>query len=432
MSRRRKDPLRALTADERSVLEQIARAYNEPASHVARAKALLAVADGQRSYVAAARAAGRKSNDAVSHLVSRFNQEGLAAIEPHASPGAPPTYTVVERECILVEARRTPERERDGTATWSLSTLQRALRAASDGLPKVSTYTLWIVLHEAGFAWQKSRTWCETGHVKRKRKSGTVANTDPDAEAKSLIEQAYQVGEATGLAVWCHDQAGPYPTRPYDGESWQPEGHPARQSSDYVRDGTAKLLTLFHPLDGHVDVTGVTHCPNAVLHPWLKEHLTTILAQLPHPTRIDDPLQTRQMWQKWQTGLTVHFTLPDSLPPLRMLLILDNLTGHKTPSFVLWLVEHGIMPVYTPLSGSWLNMAESIQRIVVRRALAGQHPQTPRRSSLGWKRWRRIGTQHRRPLCGAASAPLVVPVNGSIAMLWVAQALAPDARSPGN
>lgn len=124
-------------------------------------------------------------------------------------------------------------------------------------------------------------------------------------------------------------------------------------------------------------VKGVTRCPNDVLHPWLKEHLTRILAGLPQPTLADDPAQLRQMWQAWQAGLTVRFTLPDSLPPLRMLLILDNLTGHKTPSFVLWLVEHGIMPVYTPLAGSWLNMAESIQRIVVRRALAGQHPQTP-------------------------------------------------------
>jgi hypothetical protein len=38
---------------------------------------------------------------------------------------------------------------------------------------------------------------------------------------------------------------------------------------------------------------------------------------------------------------------------------------------------HGIMPLYTPLSGSWLNMAESIQRILKRRALEGQQPQTP-------------------------------------------------------
>ena len=41
-----------------------------------------------------------------------------------------------------------------------------------------------------------------------------------------------------------------------------------------------------------------------------------------------------------------------------------------------WLFQHGVMPLYTPLGGSWLNMAESLQRIVVTRALAGQHPQT--------------------------------------------------------
>ncbi len=73
----------------------------------------------------------------------------------------------------------------------------------------------------------------------------------------------------------------------------------------------------------------------------------------------------------------MRITLPERLPALRMLLVMDNLIGHKTPEFVLWLFSQGIMPLYTPLSGSWLNMAESVQRIIHRRALAGQHPQTP-------------------------------------------------------
>ena len=57
-----------------------------------------------------------------------------------------------------------------------------------------------------------------------------------------------------------------------------------------------------------------------------------------------------------------------------MLLVLDNLAGHTTPAFVLWLFAHGVMPLYTPLGGCWLNMAESIQRILKRRALDGAHP----------------------------------------------------------
>lgn len=73
----------------------------------------------------------------------------------------------------------------------------------------------------------------------------------------------------------------------------------------------------------------------------------------------------------------MRFTLRERLPPLRVLLILDNLAGHKTPEFVCWLMDHGIMPLYTPLGGSWLNMAESAQRIIVSRALSGQHPSAP-------------------------------------------------------
>jgi transposase len=57
--------------------------------------------------------------------------------------------------------------------------------------------------------------------------------------------------------------------------------------------------------------------------------------------------------------------------------VLDNLAGHLTLAFVLGLFEHGIIPLYTPLGASWLNMTESIQHILERRALAGQHPQSP-------------------------------------------------------
>ena len=61
---------------------------------------------------------------------------------------------------------------------------------------------------------------------------------------------------------------------------------------------------------------------------------------------------------------------------MRILLVWDNLAGHLSHALFPWLFQHGTMPLYTPLGGSWLNMAESLQRIIVRRALAGQHPQS--------------------------------------------------------
>jgi hypothetical protein len=192
-----------------------------------------------------------------------------------------------------------------------------------------------------------------------------------------LIERAYKVGESLGLSVWTEDEAGPFQTIPYAGHSWCPEGQPNRQPHEYVRNGTAKLLTLFHPSDGQVRVKGVTSCPNAVLHPWLKQQLSDILAEQPAAGQDLDPRTNRDLWESWCEGLDNPPPLPDDLPPLRMLLVLDNLAGHKTPSLVNWLIEHGIMPLYTPLGGSWLNMTESIQRILIRRGLAGQHPTQP-------------------------------------------------------
>ena len=183
MSRRQLNPLRPLVPEERAYLERVSRAHVEPAAVVARAKAVLAVGAGH-SFTAAAQVAGRRGGDAVAQLVARFNQMGLAAIESRHGGGQPKRYTTAEQERILREVRRAPDREMDGTATWSLTTLQRALRQAPDGLPTVSTFTIWSVLHDAGFGWGKDRSWCETGTALRKRKSGTVTVQDPDATAK--------------------------------------------------------------------------------------------------------------------------------------------------------------------------------------------------------------------------------------------------------
>jgi hypothetical protein len=135
------------------------------------------------------------------------------------------------------------------------------------------------------------------------------------------------------------------------------------------------MLTLFHPTSGELRARGVKSCTNVVLHGWLKEELTSIVAAL--PLQPESSLEeNRKLWARWQEGLQVKITLMEKPPPLRMLLVMDNLAGHKTPEMVIWMFQHGIMPLYTPLSGSWLNMAESIQRIIKRRALECQHLET--------------------------------------------------------
>lgn len=234
------------------------------------------------------------------------------------------------------------------------------------------------------------------------------------------------------MQVWCEDEAGPYQAIPHPGASWQPTGHPARQPQEYVRGGTAKLLTLFRPATGEIRGEPVDQTTNAILHPWLTHELEAILATCPSA-----PAQpcAECRWVAWD-GQPGAEHLDRFLPPIRVLLVLDNLSGHCSRSFVEWCMRRGICLLYTPLSGSWLNMAESVQRIIVRRALAGQHPPDTttlktwlRDTVAGWNRaptpfiWggkrharrdRAYARRHRLGGSGATTSTTVVPRARSV------------------
>jgi transposase len=161
---------------------------------------------------------------------------------------------------------------------------------------------------------------------------------------------------------------------------------------------------------------------NAVLHPWLIEQLTEVWAEIEksQPRAELPPEEERPVCARWETWLGHPPRNPE--PPLRIVLVLDNLAGHLSYDLVRWFFDHGVMPLYTPIGGSWLNMAESVQRIIVRRALAGQHPKDAQQviewleqTVIGWnadptpfvwnrKRRRRRERARLRRLAGSGAA----------------------------
>ncbi len=181
MATMQQERLRPLTIGGQRALRQIAKASSERVDRVKRATALLAVAGGE-TFTAASRAAGYQSIGAVTYLVRRFNRAGLDALEIAAGRGRRPTYGATERARIVATAQRAPDRKADGTATWSLSTLERTVRR--EGLPRVGATTIRRVLHDAGSSYQRTRTWCPTGTAQRKRKAGVVQVVDPQTEEK--------------------------------------------------------------------------------------------------------------------------------------------------------------------------------------------------------------------------------------------------------
>jgi transposase len=176
-----REPLRRLSRAERAVLQRITTSGSERVDQVRRATALLAVAR-TGVFIHAAHEAGLHSGTTVADLVARFNRHGLAALRIATGRGRRATYSASERARMVATAQRQPNRRTDGTAIWSLSTLQRSLRRA--GLPQVGTSTIRRVLQDAGSSYQRTRTWCPTGTAQRKRKSGVVTVVDPNTEQK--------------------------------------------------------------------------------------------------------------------------------------------------------------------------------------------------------------------------------------------------------
>ena len=181
MAQPQKHPLRPLSEQEEYELRRVVKASSERVDVVRRARALLAVAASQ-TFPQAASAAGFAEARSVRKLVKRFNEHGLAALSIAAGRGRNPTYTSAQQARILAEVQRTPDRQEDQTATWSLSLLRKALRATD--LPHIANETIRQVLRESGYSYQRTRTWCRTGYALRVRKSGTVTVYDVETPEK--------------------------------------------------------------------------------------------------------------------------------------------------------------------------------------------------------------------------------------------------------
>ncbi len=180
MGRPVQEGLRSFSKPEEQELQRVVKATSERVDSMRRAKALLAVAAG-KSRTAAGQEAGL-SREGVTQVVKGFNQRGLDILSIATGRGRKPTYTSKQRARIVRELQREPDREVDQTATWSLMTLRRALREMD--LPEIAAETIRAVLHEAGYSYQRTRTWVHTGYALRKRKSGTVRTYDPETPEK--------------------------------------------------------------------------------------------------------------------------------------------------------------------------------------------------------------------------------------------------------
>lgn len=298
-----------LNPEQRSVIEQHARARSIPARAVERARIILRAADGFQDKQIAEELGITPAKAA--RWRNRFLDGGLPALQKDAPrPGGPRTIT---DQRILQVVEKTTQEKPDNATHWSTRTM-----AAAVGLSEASIRRIW---HAHGLKPHLVRTF-------------KLSNDPQFAEKLEAIVGLY-LNPPEHAIVLCADEKSQIQAL----DRTQPglplkKGRSGTMTHDYKRNGTATLFAALNTLDGTV----ISMC--------------------------DD----RHRHQEWLRFLKVIDDLTPSNKTLH--LILDNYATHKHPKVQKWLTRHPRFHIhFTPTSSSWLNMVERFFRDLTQNGL---------------------------------------------------------------
>jgi len=147
--------LRALTAEERSAIETLARSRTAPARRVERARIVWRAGRGETPPAIAA-ALGLDA-EAVRRRIRRLNAEGLAALEDHHRSGRPATYSADAVAAVIAAALTSPRDLELPFASWTLDRLAAYL-LEHGGIAMRRSRIDEILLAE-GLRWRRQETW---------------------------------------------------------------------------------------------------------------------------------------------------------------------------------------------------------------------------------------------------------------------------------
>jgi transposase len=265
----------------------------------------------------------RTDESHVRKVIHAFNEEGFSSLDPDYRGGRSKKMTPCERDRIVAVARARPDTQGVPLTRWSLSKL--AVHLATIGV-ELCEETLRQVLIDAGLSHQRTRSW--------------KWSPDPDFREKAeRVLSLYRAKPKDGVVV-CFDEMGPIQLIPHHGSGWAQRKLPERLRATYKR--LHGVRYLFGAYDIHSDR----------LHGRLRAHKNAgeVLAFF------------RQIRMRYD-------------PRLRIYLVMDNLSTHKTDAIRSWASEANVELIFTPTYASFLNRIEchfwAIGEFVVKNA---DHP----------------------------------------------------------
>ncbi|MFG2909191.1 IS630 family transposase [Kitasatospora sp. NPDC048286] len=340
------EPVRArrLTDQEGQQLQRIVRRGSTNSVRYRRAMMLLASAGGNRVPVIAQLV--QADEDTVRDLIHRFNEIGLACLDPRWAGGRPRLLNLDDEDFVVQTATTRPTKLGQPFTRWSIRKLLAYLRKVHGRVIRIGREALRCLLAWRGVTFQRTKTW---------KKS-----TDPEYDAK--LDRIELILERFPDRTFAFDEFGPLGIRPTAGSCWAEQGRPNRLPATYKR---THGVTYFH---GCYSVG-------------------------------DDKLWDVNRRRKGTTNSlaalrSIRAARPDGAP---VYVILDNLSAHNGKRILRWAKNNNVHLCFTPTNTSWANPIEAHFGPLRQFTLANSnHPNhtVQTRALHAYLRWRNANARH--------------------------------------
>lgn len=305
---------------------------------------LLASAGGNRVPVIAQLV--QADEDTVREVIHRFNEIGLACLDPQWAGGRPRLLSDDDEELVIQTATTRPTKLGQPLTRWSIRKLAAYLRRVHGRVIRIGREALRFLLLRRGITFQRTKTWKES----------------PDPERDAKLDRLEQVLERFPDRVFAFDEFGPLGIRPIAGSCWAEQGKPNRRPATYRR---THGVTYFHGCYSIGDDTlwGVNR---------RRKGTANSLAALK----------------------SIRAARPDGAP---LHILLDNLSAHTGAGIRRWAKKNKVELCFTPTYASWANPIEAHFGPLRQFTLANSHHRSHPAQTQAlhrYLRWRNANARH--------------------------------------
>ena len=302
--------VRRLTHEEGRALQQIVRrgGGRSSGSHVRWRRAVVVHASAGGNSVAVIARLVATSPDRVREMIHRFNESGMASLDPQWAGGRPRRITTDDEVFIVETARTRPAKLGRPFTRWSVRKLSAYLADNPTRVVVIGRERLRVLLARAGITFQRTKTWKESN--------------DPQRDAK--LDRIEHVIDKHPQRVFAFDEFGPLQIRPTGGSCWAPRRRPQRQRANYNKLHGVRQFHGCYSV-GDDELWGVAR---------QRKSAANTLAALK----------------------TIRARRPDGEP---IYVILDNLSAHKHADIARWARRNRVELCFTPTYSSWANPIEA-------------------------------------------------------------------------